>query len=89
MTSSVPNEVAAQAKLVTRQDEKMELAWVATLEQGDCSGIWVRIAVGGALERSALAGVGGKTPPLRVLFDGNVVMDVYATHRTLMHKTMI
>jgi hypothetical protein len=32
MTLSVPNEVAAQAKLVARQDEKMELARVAALD---------------------------------------------------------
>ena len=36
--------------------------------------------------RSALAGIGGKTPPVKVIFNVNVVLDVYATERTRVRK---
>ena len=38
--------------------------------------------------RLALAGIGGKTPPLRILFNVNVVLDVYATERIRLRKAM-
>jgi hypothetical protein len=31
------------------------------------------------LGRSSLAGIGGKTPPVKVIFNVNVVLDVYDT----------
>jgi hypothetical protein len=40
------------------------------------------------LGRSSLAGIGGKTPPVKVIFNVNVVLDVYATERTCLCKTM-
>jgi hypothetical protein len=40
------------------------------------------------LGRSSLAGISGKTPPVKVIFNVNVVLDVYATERTRLRKAM-
>jgi hypothetical protein len=40
------------------------------------------------LGRSSLAGISGKTPPVKVIFNVNVVLDVYATERTRLRKAV-